>query len=398
MLQSCASSEFEFSRTVDGKEHLSMSIRRRVGSILESFPAGHHFKCRIQWAAGSAHPSGPRPPARIAHLRFIHVEPSFLCNLECQMCPRLIQGHGEGLLAPGRFEKLTPLFPYLDAVVLTGFGEPFLNPHLPDFIAAIRGAGARPCLSTNGTLLDDKRARAALEAGVQHVQFSIDAGSAPTYERIRTGARWEHVLANARRFHALRRAGGYDEVETGWVFILLRDNWRELPQAVATAAEAGFDLFTAKLIERRALDFECDQDIHDARGRLLIDAAQFHDVVAQARSIAQRAGMAFVVHDFFAGYEGACLADPLRGVFVDWMGNITPCCHLPVRDEMRSYPEHSFGNVDDEHVFDILAGPRAQHFWNLWRTRTIPHACRRCHQTARLPERELYRFVENLPL
>ncbi len=374
-----------------------MSIRHQLGSLLERYAASRHFKRRLQWAVGHARPGGPRPPSRIAHLRFIHVEPSFLCNLECQMCPRLIQGHSEGLMPPERFEKLVPLFPYLDAVVLTGFGEPFINPHLPDFIAAIRGAGARPCLSTNGTLLDETRAQAALDAGVQHVQFSIDAGQAETFERIRTGARWNRVIQNARRFHELRREGCFADVETGWVFILMRDNWRELPQAVALAAQIGFDLFTAKLIERRELPYECDQDIHDQQGRLLIDPVEFQAVLDRARAIADEAGMFFVVHEFFAGYAGACLADPLRGVFVDWMGNVTPCCHLPVRDEMGNHPEHSFGNVEDAHIFDILAGAQAQNFWNQWRTRTIPHVCRRCHQIARLPERHLYRSIEKMP-
>jgi MoaA/NifB/PqqE/SkfB family radical SAM enzyme len=374
-----------------------MSIRQQVGNLLEQFSAGRYFKRRVQWKLGAVHPAGPRPPRRISHLRFIHVEPSFLCNLECLMCPRLIQGHQEGLMSPECFEKLTPLFPFLDAVVLTGFGEPFINPHLPDFIATIRGAGARPCLSTNATLLDEKRATAALNAGVQHVQFSIDAGKAETFERIRAGAKWQRVMANARRFHELRREGGFKEVETGWVFILMRDNWRELPAAVTKAAEIGFDLFTAKLIERRELAFEQEQDIYDLNGRLQLDPDEFQRVIAESRHIAEEAGMQFVVHEFFAGYAGACMADPLQGVFVDWMGNVTPCCHLPVRDEMGDYPEHSFGNVHEAHIFDILGGPRAQSFWNNWRAHTIPWVCRRCHQVARLPNRQAYRFVEKLP-
>lgn len=300
-------------------------------------------------------------------------------------------------MSPECFERLVPLFPFLDAVVLTGFGEPFINPHLPEFIAAISGAGARPCLSTNGTLLDEKRAVAALKAGLQHIQFSIDAGTRETFERIRTGAKWYRVLANARRFHELRRDGGLTEVETGWVFILMRENWRELPMAVQVAAEIGFDLFTAKLLERGELAFELEQDIYDIHGRLQIDPDEFNHVLLEAREIARKAGMNFVVHEFFAGYEGACMADPLRGVFVDWMGNVTPCCHLPVRDEMGHHPQHSFGNVLDTHILDILTGQRAQDFWHQWRTRIIPYVCRKCHQIARLPERQSYRSIEGLP-
>lgn len=377
-----------------------MILRRHISNVLEQFEAGRYFKRRVQWQVASSRRE-KRPPRNISHLRFIHVEPSFLCNLECQMCPRMIQGHREGLMPRERFEKLIPLLPYLDAVVLTGFGEPLINPHLAEFIAIISGAGARPCLSTNGTLLTPARARAILEAGVNHVQFSVDAGTAETFERIRVGAKWDVVLENAAAFHELIRAGGYDgeqrRVETGWVFILMRDNWRELPLAVSQAARLGFKLFTAKLLEKRALDFELEQDIHDIRGNLLIDKEEFEEVLRTSRLIAQEAGMNFVVHEFFAGYEGACLADPLRGVFVDWMGNVTPCCHLPVRDELGHYPEHSFGNVDDTPIFDILAGERAQRFWRQWSERTIPYVCRRCHQTARLPNRQLYRSIEKLP-
>ncbi len=299
-------------------------------------------------------------------------------------------------MPPERFERLVPLFPYLDAVVLTGFGEPCVNPHLHEFVAKISGAGARPCMTTNGTLLDERRAKALLDAGVQHVQFSIDAGTPQTYERVRVGGKWDRVLRNAETFHKLARGGGYD-VETGWVFILLQDTWRELPAAVARARDLGFDLFTAKLLERNVLDFERCQEIHDEEGRLLVSPEEFQRVVSEAQSLAKKSGVRFVIHDFFMGEDGACLADPLHGAFVDWMGYVTPCCHLPVRSESGVHPLHAFGNVDEEDILDILGGRIATDFWKTWRSKRIPWVCRKCQQVRRLPDRNSYELLAEIP-
>jgi len=312
------------------------------------------------------------------------------------MCPRLVEGHKEGLMPPERFERLVPLFPYLDAVVLTGFGEPCVNPHLHEFVAKISGAGARPCMTTNGTLLDERRAKALLDAGVQHVQFSIDAGTRETYERVRLGGKWDRVLRNAETFHKLARGGGYD-VETGWVFVLMRDTFRELPLAVEQAVRIGFDLLTAPIVAYNLLDYEREQSTHDDQGRLLIDETEFRDVVAQAQSIADKGGLRLIVHDFFMGFDGACLADPLHMVFVDWMGFVTPCSHLPARNESGSFAERAFGNVDEEDIIEILTGPKATRFLENWRNHVVPWICRKCRHLRRLPNRHLFKTIERLP-
>jgi radical SAM protein with 4Fe4S-binding SPASM domain len=312
------------------------------------------------------------------------------------MCPRLAEGHKEGLMPPDRFHRLAPLFPHLGIVVLTGYGEPFLHPQLADFIAVIHGCGAKPRLTTNGTLLSRDKINQVLDAGVENVQFSIDGGTRQTYEKVRVGAKWDRVLANAALFHETCRTREI-EVDTGWVFILMQDNWRELPAAVEEAARAGFRTFVAKLIERNALEFEHEQVIHANDGSLLVDKNEFDGVVAEAQAAAKRNGMEFRLHPFLLGFDGACLADPMHSVFVDWMGNVSPCCHLPVRSDMGSHPEHSLGNVDEQDILEIVLGERAQQFWGNWQSRTVPWVCRRCYQVHRLPDRHLYRSIERMP-
>lgn len=55
-----------------------------------------------------------------------------------------------------------------------GLGEPLINPNTPEFIRQLRGAGFDTCsMASNGALLDEKRGRAILDAGVTRVNLNI---------------------------------------------------------------------------------------------------------------------------------------------------------------------------------------------------------------------------------
>lgn len=374
-----------------------MSIRSKVSTALGLFEGGRAFKARVGVAARELAPGASRIHPLLADLTHIYVEASFLCNLECRMCPRLLEGHKEGLMPLDRFLRLVPLMRHLKAVILTGYGEPLLHHDLHEFVAVVRSCGSSPRLSTNGTILSREKGTLLLDAGLDNLQVSIDAGTKATFEAIRVGGNWERVLRNSEGFNALRRERGMEHVGTGWVFVVMRDNYRELPQAVREAARCGFPLFVAKYIERNALEYENQQNIHDAQGRLLIDEAEYDAILGECRAIAEDNGMEFRLHPFHMGEQGGCLVDPTASFFVDWMGNISPCCHLPVRSELGEHPQHSFGNIDEREIMELLLGPSAQGFWRNWRSRRLPFVCRRCYQVTRMPNRAEYTHGDDWP-
>jgi radical SAM protein with 4Fe4S-binding SPASM domain len=100
--------------------------------------------------------------------------------------------------------------------------------------------------------------------------------------------------------------------------------------------------------------------------------------------------MEFRLHPFKMGEHGACLTDPLRAMFIDWMGNVSPCCHLPVRNDGNIIESHSYGNIDETPILEILLGNRAQAFFNKWRNRIIPAVCNNCYQITRMPDSHLF--------
>ncbi len=58
-------------------------------------------------------------------------------------------------------------------IQLCGLGEPLINPLTPSFVRQIREAGFECGLSSNASLLDEKRGRALLDAGLQSIHINV---------------------------------------------------------------------------------------------------------------------------------------------------------------------------------------------------------------------------------
>jgi putative metalloenzyme radical SAM/SPASM domain maturase len=177
------------------------------------------------------------------HPAKLFVETTTRCNLRCRMCVKQTAGNGvqEGDLSPRTFEALEPALPGLEALVLSGIGEPLLHPLLEAFIRRARvlmpGSGSIG-FQTNGLLLDEVRGRSLVEAGLDRICLSVDAVSPASFERIREGGA---VGAVDRALRALSLARSGSRLRVGVEFVAMRDNIRELPSVLRWAAARGAD-------------------------------------------------------------------------------------------------------------------------------------------------------------
>lgn len=198
-------------------------------------------------------------PALRRHPSKLFVETTTRCNLRCAMCVKQTSGNGvaEGDLAASTFEALAPALPGLEALILSGIGEPLLHPRLEGFIRA-----ARACMpadgwigfQSNGVLLDRRRAVSLLDAGLDRICLSLDAVDPAVFRRIREGGEVGVVEgAFAGLAQASREVGR--PLEVGVEFVAMRDNLAELPRALAWASSRGatFALVTQVLPYDEAL-------------------------------------------------------------------------------------------------------------------------------------------------
>jgi MoaA/NifB/PqqE/SkfB family radical SAM enzyme len=94
----------------------------------------------------------------------------------------------------------------LEFVLLFQWGEPLLHPAFSALAAEATRRGIRSLVTTNGTLLDDRRIAGILGAGVDRVTVSVD-GDAATHEAVR-GIPLAATRAAVERLVAARDAAG----------------------------------------------------------------------------------------------------------------------------------------------------------------------------------------------
>lgn len=130
------------------------------------------------------------------------------CNLKCTFCPT-----ADGRMARPRGHMDDALFRAaldgagrLEFVLLFQWGEPLLHPRFAELAAEAARRGIRTLVTTNGTLLDDRRIAGLLGAGVDRVTVSVD-GDATTHEAVR-GIPLASTRAAIERLVAARDAAG----------------------------------------------------------------------------------------------------------------------------------------------------------------------------------------------
>lgn len=175
----------------------------------------------------------------------LFVEVTTHCNLRCSMCVKQAPGHQvvEGMMSREVFERLTPVFGGLEALVLNGIGEPTLHPSLPRFVARARELMPRDGwigFQTNGQLLSEARAERLVTAGIDRISFSADATTDTQLMAIRDGATIGPIeRAAAAVSGAAGRAGRH--VSLGLEFVVMRDNLDQLPGLIGWAARHGIE-------------------------------------------------------------------------------------------------------------------------------------------------------------
>ncbi len=117
-----------------------------------------------------------------AHNEVRHTRPSILvlaaasrCNATCNFCFdfKRLEPRATSL---AQFETiLDKLSPHLELVDFSFYGEPLLNPELPDLIRHARHRGLGTILYSNGMLLDDRRIAALADSGIEVVVLNLNA-------------------------------------------------------------------------------------------------------------------------------------------------------------------------------------------------------------------------------
>lgn len=168
--------------------------------------------------------SNPRtlaPDGTVRELRYsptpraIQIETNLACNAACPFCPYTHMERGPKAMEDRIWRKIVNETRGL-GIIYRPFliNEPLSEKRLPEIIRHIKqDPTALAEINTNAGLLNDRRAREILDAGIDVVRCSVDGFSRATYEPARPGVDYDTVVRNVNHFVELRNDGYRCHVE-----------------------------------------------------------------------------------------------------------------------------------------------------------------------------------------
>lgn len=319
--------------------------------------------------------------------RELYIESTTRCNEFCDQCPRTHLGReADRDVSAKEVRRIVEQIPGLERVVLHGLGEPLLNPQLPEIVAQLRARNIWVLFNSNALLLNERRARTLISAGLSELRISLDGATPATYARIRgvNQRALPLIVRNLIAFEQLKREMGSEYPHTSLWFTAMRENFHELPQLVDIAAETGIrELYVQRFIYfGKGLARE-EQAIY----RQTYEHEQALLAEAEARCAA--AGIRFTATgattpaDYLAasGHSAsqrpwsACQR-PYRVAYITAHGNVFSCCFAPFDPGPRS--QKVLGNVFDQPFEDIWNGPRYGAFRTAFESDTPWPHCASC--------------------
>lgn len=175
------------------------------------------------------------------------VEVSTKCNLVCPACERELFKEELGGLPKENVKlenirKLSTILPYVYSVYLvSGIGEPFLNPEFWEIHKFFKNFGLKTGYFTNTTFLTEDLVRRTFEEKVNTVTVSIDTYDKDKYSKIKLGADYNKAVDIIRLFSTYKRQYNVKYFSLGTNFIFRKDNYRDILRYLDFAKELGVD-------------------------------------------------------------------------------------------------------------------------------------------------------------
>lgn len=240
-------------------------------------------------------------------VKILHMEITSLCNAACPQCSRFVGKDlnpdidlSELSLSDIQGKLSTAFVKNLDKMFMCGnYGDPAASRHTLDVYRWFRQVNPDITLgmNTNGSIKTEswwQQLGKILNRQRDYVVFSLD-GLADTNHIYRRNVNWQRVMANVKSFIA---AGG----RAHWDMLIFRHNEHQVEQARQLAADMGFAEFRCKVSRR------------------------FGSIPVEYLQPPVKYQPDFHSTDDIT--EISCSAYNERSVYMDYKGNILPCCWI----------------------------------------------------------------------
>jgi pyrroloquinoline quinone biosynthesis protein E len=243
-------------------------------------------------------------------------------------------------------------------------GEPLVRRDLPQLVGHARAAGLYSNLITSGVLLDAEKLKVLAEAGLDHVQISIqdtDPANADKISAYPGGLQKKRAAAQA-----VHRAGLALTINA----VVHRQNLDRLDEMIAFAEDVGAERIEIAHVQYYGWALKNRDYLMPTLDQL--DAATAL-VEAERLRLGGRLLIDYVIPDYYARRPKACMGGwGRRFINVSPTGNILPC------HAAETIPGLTFANIRGRALADIWANDPA--FEAFRGTDWMPQPCQSCER------------------
>lgn len=306
----------------------------------------------------------------LARPKRIILELTNKCNLRCIMCAQNHIAFDKTTLTLSMIEKIDPFLATAEEVTLFGYGEPLLNPEFPAILAHLkRYPNLKTYLLTNGVLLP-KFVDLLMDHPLTYLSMSIDSATPETYRRIRRGGELSHILTALTRINEIKRQRGMTDPYLRFIFVMMRDNIKELPMLVALAKQYGVSEIKAEYLVAHSREM-IEQSLFFHRDLL--------SIIDEAADAARTTGVKLslppaIGKDDSGDRTHRECTTPFDTLFLSSNGDIRACM---ISNEL-------FGNIMNESAAAIWEGDRMNAYRARMNSADPPKDCLTCWQASHL--------------
>ena len=299
----------------------------------------------------------------------LYIEVSSVCGFRCPTCFNSVIRRPGIMMNFDRYKEIVdsarPV--YLE---LTSMGESFYNKELSEMVNYAKQKRIYTKLITNGFNLDEKKARALVNTGIDYLIFSLDSLVEEVYDRVRSKGKLPGVIENIKCFQKLRDEHSPD-TKVGVYFLISALNIDSFSRTLELAEELNFDKIWVglayKLFETPNEIFILEEQDSETRQRYI-------DAMKAARAFAHKSGRNDVVSaidycldimiDHWSNRKSesrklcySCLYNPY--ILAD--GTLLPCClsGMAAVTDKNIADLMSMGNVFDSGFMDSWQSEKA---------------------------------------
>jgi len=313
-----------------------------------------------------------------SHLAKVYLEPTNRCNLDCITCMRHNWDVEYGQMSADTFRRILNSLAEIEpppTVFFGGIGEPLAHPHTIDMIRQVKELGLTVEMISNGTLLDEKRAKALIAAGLDTLWVSIDGARPESFADVRLGAELPHIIANLRRFRRLRPPAHKPKPAIGVNFVAMKRNIADLPELLKLAKRLGAVKFAVSNVlphtAEMAQEILYEETLNSITylpspwlRTLNLPKIDFNELTAEPLLKAFSSGynVTFAGNNL-GGANDVCTFIESGSLAVGWNGRLAPCPPLLYEHtgylrgyERVSYP-HFIGDIQQQTLLEIWRSP-----------------------------------------